>query len=388
METIKVTSGMEDIKKQLDEIYSSIIPLTTSINSNLDKIKDNWKGTRSDTVLKNLEEIKSNNNKIPDNLKRNIDFIDEAYKKYMELEAARITQAQSTPTPTAVPITPSPTSTPGVTPTAVPITSSPTSTPGVTPTAVPITPFPTSTPGVTPTAVPITPSPTSTPGATPTVIPIIPTPTISSEENKDSAYYWDVNNYDRKASTFIGNLNLSDAQKQELDNKYRIAIEEGQEIAGLKGGLLASVKFLMKNGINIPFGNGKSDIYNPGLDTNLQMDKNAPDSVEWLQMLYHDVTGEEKVNFRLQNNSSLSNIGSFVSRPNIPTEIGNVTPGDIFFNKPTGDGVGHLYYVVGNEGDNFLLAELKRGNSPEFIGLNVISVSKEDATKFDGLTML
>jgi len=158
MGNIKVNPGMEDIKIQLDNIYSNIIPLTTNINSNLDKIRDNWKGTRSDSVLKELETIKSNNNKIPDNLKRNIDFIDEAYKKYKELEVARIAQAQGTTTPTPIPI-----STPEATPTGVPIIPSPTSTPGVTPTGVPIIPSPTSTPGVTPTVVPITPTPTPIP---------------------------------------------------------------------------------------------------------------------------------------------------------------------------------------------------------------------------------
>ena len=184
MSTIIVTSGMEDIKLKLDVIYSSIEPLTTTVNDNLDTIRENWKGPRSDTVLKNIEEIKNKNITIKDSLRKNIDFIDEAYKKYKELEASNISQETGTvtPAPTSI-VTPSPTPTP--TPTGTPeVTPSPTPTPTLSPTGTPeVTPTPT----LSPTA---TPSPTGTP--LPTATPVIPTPQM--DQSSSSTTFYDVAN--------------------------------------------------------------------------------------------------------------------------------------------------------------------------------------------------
>ena len=106
MSTIKVTSGMEEIKTQLDGIYNSIEPLTMDITSNIDIIREAWKGMRSDTILKDIEEIKKNTISIKDNLRKNIDFIDEAYRKYKELEAASISQETAVPVPIETPVQP------------------------------------------------------------------------------------------------------------------------------------------------------------------------------------------------------------------------------------------------------------------------------------------
>lgn len=92
----------------------------------------------------------------------------------------------------------------------------------------------------------------------------------------------------------------------------------------------------------------------------------------------------------MRDSSSLS--GGFVSKANLSNEINNVSVGDIFFNEPkSSDGMGHIKYVVGKEGDDFLVAELQRGSNsanPEFIGLNVSKLSKEEALKLDGYTII